>query len=245
MDFLYFFKSTIQVDVHSRLDLTIRNYSFAHVDAEVKYSCCFRLTLFYGDPAAAKRKVSWELLRKLRTVSKLPWMVIGDFNEVVGDNEVLGGRPRQLWKMSNFREVLEDCGLSDLGFKGYPFTFTNGRVGEDEYRARLDREVIDLDWRRSFPKAGVTQFHLHASDHQLLMLDMEGSECKRKKKLFRFEAMWMDHPSFGNLMGEFWNDRMDVWEDWMNCLKACRRTLSSWNSSTFGNVQRKIKDLKN
>ncbi|KAL9672899.1 hypothetical protein QQ045_029152 [Rhodiola kirilowii] len=153
------------------LDLTIRSYSIGHVDADVRYGCYFRLTLFYGDLVAAKRKFSWELFRMLSTASNLPWIVLGDFNEVLGDNEVLGVRPRQLWQMSNFREALEDCDLSDLGFKGYPFTFTNGR---------------------------------------LLLLDMEGSECKRKTKSFRFQAMWMDHPSFGKLMGEFWNDRRKI-----------------------------------
>ncbi|KAL9690658.1 hypothetical protein QQ045_011064 [Rhodiola kirilowii] len=89
------------------------------------------MTLFYGDPTVAKRKFSWELLRRLNTISNLPWIILGDFNEVLSDEEVVGVDPRKLWQMTNFRDVLEDCGLTDLGFKGFPYTFTNGRMGDD------------------------------------------------------------------------------------------------------------------
>ncbi|CAM8975431.1 unnamed protein product [Rhodiola kirilowii] len=60
------------------LDLTIRSYPIGHVDADVRYGCYFRLTLFYGDLVAAKRRFSWELLRMLSTASNLPWIVLGD-----------------------------------------------------------------------------------------------------------------------------------------------------------------------
>ncbi|KAL9691415.1 hypothetical protein QQ045_011837 [Rhodiola kirilowii] len=92
----------------------------------------------------------------------------------------------------------------------------------------------------SFPKAVVSHIDLHTSDHQLL----EGSEHRRKKKFFRFEAMWLDHPEFGKLMGDFWNSRVYDRESWINSLISCRRTLGSWNNSNFGSVQRKIKELK-
>lgn len=43
--------------------------------------------------------------------------------------------------MRDFREVLSDCNLLDLGWKGCPFTFSNKRKGDTEARARLDRAV--------------------------------------------------------------------------------------------------------
>lgn len=49
--------------------------------------------------------------------------------------------------MATFREVLEDCGLVDLGFMGLPFTYDNVRDGDANVKVRLDREVADTNWR--------------------------------------------------------------------------------------------------
>ncbi|CAM8948104.1 unnamed protein product [Rhodiola kirilowii] len=226
------------------VDLCIRSYSDWHVDMEVRDNQWSRITLFYGDPKVSGRKHSWTLLRRLCTMSNLPWMVIGDFNEVVCDDEVKGTRPRQVWQMNNFREALKDCGLSDLGFRGYLFTFSNRREGEHEMRARLDRAVADDHWRNSFPNAMISHCHLLTSDHQMLILDTEGSYFKRRKKPFRFEAMWIDHPDFERVMAECWRSSLDSHQNWQQKLNDCGRALSVWNRSKYGNVQRRIKDLK-
>lgn len=41
--------------------------------------------------------------------------------------------------ISEFREALQDCNLVDLGYKGYPFTWGNGKFGSDFVEERLDR----------------------------------------------------------------------------------------------------------
>ncbi|CAM8967066.1 unnamed protein product [Rhodiola kirilowii] len=226
------------------VDINVKSYSDWHVDMEARMTHLVRITLFYGDPKASERKHSWSLLRRLSMMSNLPWMVLGDFNEVVCDSEVKGVRSRQMWQMNNFREVLQDCGLLDLGFRGYPFTFSNRREGENEVRARLDRAVADKQWMSLFPNAVVSHYQLLASDHQLLLLDTEGSYLKRRQKLFRFEAMWMDHPDFGKVMTEFWRDGSVASLDWLQKLKECRKVLRDWNRCKFGNVQERINELK-
>lgn len=40
--------------------------------------------------------------------------------------------------MAAFRDVLADCGLTDLGFVGLPFTYDNGRDGNANVKVRLD-----------------------------------------------------------------------------------------------------------
>ncbi|KAL9678179.1 hypothetical protein QQ045_016018 [Rhodiola kirilowii] len=101
------------------VDLTVRSYSDNNVDVGIKADSSFRLTLFYGDPVASRRRLSWNLLRRLSQFGDDPWIVLGDFNEVLCDEEVRGIRPRQLWQMNNFRGVLEDYGLSDMGFRRF------------------------------------------------------------------------------------------------------------------------------
>ncbi|KAL9680696.1 hypothetical protein QQ045_012475 [Rhodiola kirilowii] len=101
----------------------------------------------------SRRLLSWELLCKLQNLDDRPWVVFGDFNEVLYSYEIRGGREN--WQMQNFRDALERCGLFDLGCEGYPFTFSNRRQGEHHVQARLDRVVVNLGWRQLFPRARV------------------------------------------------------------------------------------------
>jgi hypothetical protein len=59
--------------------------------------------------------------------------------------------------MATFRDVLTDCGLTDLGFVGLPLTYDNGRDNNANVKVRLDRAVDDSNWRDMFSAAT----HLH------------------------------------------------------------------------------------
>lgn len=82
----------------------------------------WRATGFYGQLHARKRHISWELLRTLKNQSLLPWVVFGDFNEIIHQEEKLGWLERDADQMRIFRECLNLCGLIDLGFMGQRFT---------------------------------------------------------------------------------------------------------------------------
>ena len=57
----------------------------------------WHLTRFYEESDTSKRPESWAKLSHLRGTSNLPWLVIRDFNEIIGLSEKEGGRiqPRQ------------------------------------------------------------------------------------------------------------------------------------------------------
>ncbi|KAL9668447.1 hypothetical protein QQ045_002830 [Rhodiola kirilowii] len=59
----------------SEIEVCISNYSFYHIDFIIKADKVFRATLFYGCPRSHLRHHSWDLLRKLKTLSDLPWCV--------------------------------------------------------------------------------------------------------------------------------------------------------------------------
>ncbi|CAN0925605.1 hypothetical protein LINGRAHAP2_LOCUS34855 [Linum grandiflorum] len=50
------------------------------------------------------------------------WRFTGDFNQICSSAEKSGGRLRSEFQLTGFNNALEDCGLRDLGFIGYPFT---------------------------------------------------------------------------------------------------------------------------
>ena len=77
----------------------------------------------YRDPVVSQRKFSWELVRRLKLWSDAPWLVGGDLNEVATNSELSGYRTRGPGLLEEFRMMMEDCDLSDLGFVGDMFTW--------------------------------------------------------------------------------------------------------------------------
>ncbi|KAL0431255.1 UNVERIFIED_CONTAM: hypothetical protein Sradi_0751500 [Sesamum radiatum] len=75
----------------------------------------------------ASRKETWILLRKLSQCSTRPWLCVGNYNEILSQIENEGLIPRSKWQIEDIRNCLEDCGLQDMGFMGYLFTWCNNR----------------------------------------------------------------------------------------------------------------------
>ncbi|KAL6228479.1 hypothetical protein ACLB2K_002429 [Fragaria x ananassa] len=122
------------------LDVRLLSKGRYHIDVEIHAvdgsGMNWRLTGFYGHPSAADREVSQALLRDLGDVSSLPWIVVGDFNEIVHNGEKDGGVSRNESQMRRFQSALDDTALLDLGYFGALFTWQGGGV-----RCRLNRAV--------------------------------------------------------------------------------------------------------
>ena len=58
----------------------------------------------------------------MQELSHLPWLVGGDFNEILLDSEKHGGRPRALFQMGDFQSALNSWGLNDFSCHGEQFT---------------------------------------------------------------------------------------------------------------------------
>lgn len=119
----------------------IKSFSKHHVDAVVcnENGNYWRCTGVYGHPESDQKRHTWELLRRLATLSSLPWLCFGDFNEVLNLNEKLGGREKRVNMVNEFREAIRDCDLKDLGSIGYPFTWSNRRFGPHIIEEKFDR----------------------------------------------------------------------------------------------------------
>ena len=103
----------------------------------------WRATGFYEHPDTGMCSSSWDLLKTLHSQAMLPWVVFGDFNEILHVDEKLGWKERDLNQIKAFRESLNVCGLFDLGFIGQRYTWRNGRFGDQRTLLRLDRMVAN------------------------------------------------------------------------------------------------------
>ncbi|KAL9677188.1 hypothetical protein QQ045_005416 [Rhodiola kirilowii] len=63
------------------IQLSVRSYSYNHIDCLIELSEEVSLTVFYGNHVTHRRIETWNLLRNLNQNNNLSWIVLGDFNE--------------------------------------------------------------------------------------------------------------------------------------------------------------------
>lgn len=148
-------------------DVRILSYSEGHIDAIIKKTHGFwRFSGFYGNPETEKRKFSWSLMEKLSETGDDPWIIGGDFNEIVSDEEKKGGAKRNPNQMNLFRETINRCNLIDGGYNGSKFTWRRGKNKRTQICERLDKFLINNSMAMSTNRFKVTHLSFLSSDHR-------------------------------------------------------------------------------
>ncbi|PON41073.1 Endonuclease/exonuclease/phosphatase [Trema orientale] len=100
------------------LDVLVLNFYRHHIEATISslsgtrwcFTSIYRYSKF--------KHSTWELLMRLNTHLHIPWLLGGNFNEVLAWNEKYGRDSRNNGEMFYFCKVLLDYDLDDLGFSG-------------------------------------------------------------------------------------------------------------------------------
>uniref|UniRef100_A0A2N9G5C3 CCHC-type domain-containing protein n=1 Tax=Fagus sylvatica TaxID=28930 RepID=A0A2N9G5C3_FAGSY len=235
----------------SSVAVHVQSFSNNHIDADVvmEDGLKWRVTGFYGNPVRGLRGSSWALLRHLCSTRSLPWLVLGDFNEVTSLGEQWGRIDRSLPQMAAFRDVLADCSLQDLGFQGPAFSWSNRREDGALVRARLDRCVANNDWLSLFPNHQVHHVVIAASDHMGLMVVLNPPQVVpngKRKRLFRFEHIWIRDLGCKDAIKEAWSCSVSGTPLFIVAqkIKNCRIHLLQWSQAQVNINPRLIESKK-
>uniref|UniRef100_A0A2N9IH27 Reverse transcriptase domain-containing protein n=1 Tax=Fagus sylvatica TaxID=28930 RepID=A0A2N9IH27_FAGSY len=228
--------------------VTIQNFSQNHVDSHVQLAegAKWRFTGFYGHPEGHRKWESWVLLDKLHSLDNTPWLCMGDFNEILSISERSGEVLGSTRRMQDFSDVVNRCGLIDLGFRGIPFTWENRRDGEALIQKRLDRALANAAWLDCFNLCSVSHVVCSYSDHVPLLLHMDTStrHCQPKRRPRKFEEKWSLHPECEAIIQDVWSREEAIGSPmFILCekIKHCREALYRWYKDVSGEFQNKIK----
>ena len=120
-------------------------------------------------------------MRHLHAQASLLWVYLGDFNEILSFDEK-NGNIRPMGAMMKFQQTLLHCGLVDLGFNGYHFTWRNGRSGAAFVEERLDKVVATSECREMFPRTKVRHIPTSYSNHDPILMDMNPPTQSKKRR---------------------------------------------------------------
>ena len=193
------------------INVEIKSFSKHHVDVVVhsegrRYCRCIEV---YSHPETDQKKHTWELLRRLTGLSSLHWLCFRDFNEVLNLNEKFRDRDRRANMVNDFKEVVKDFNLTDLGSTEYPFTWSNRRFEVNIIEERLDKCLGNSSWRESLQEKAAQNLISWSSDHNPLMMEVleKGRGNRYSRKTFHrihYEDMWSPYKKCKEIVKKEW-----------------------------------------
>lgn len=134
-----------------------------------------------------------------------PWLLVGDFNCVLGCSWRKGWGPSQDCFLFWFPRDVFSYDSLHLPTKGLPYTWTNRRGTRNQVEIRLDLCLCNFQSIDAY-MVFVEMFHFTpyiSSDHCPLLVSFSKVTLITLKTPFWFHSMWLDHPYFLSLV--------DVW----------------------------------
>ncbi|KAF7127845.1 hypothetical protein RHSIM_Rhsim11G0006400 [Rhododendron simsii] len=168
---------------NKEVELAAKNF-FHVIVTDKSVFLCWVATFVYGCPMRSGRTLVWENIIQIARSEKFPWLCMGDFNQVLRVEDKLEGLLLSQSQISAFHEMISECGLVDLEYKGTKFTWKNNRNAESFIMEPM------------------------GSDHNPLLLNM-AVPLNKVDKPFRFESFWVTYEESKEVIKTAWNQGCD------------------------------------
>ncbi|KAG7595232.1 hypothetical protein ISN45_Aa01g039400 [Arabidopsis thaliana x Arabidopsis arenosa] len=211
------------------------------IDLHIQFgSVNFFVSCVYGAPVYSSSQLVWERLSRIGVQRLEPWCMLGDFNAILHNGEKLGGPRRGDASFLPFKDMLENCQMSELPGKGNPFTW-GGKRNELWIQSKLDRCFGNKNWFRQFPVANQTFLDRRGSDHRAVLVRLTTTRDEYRG-CFRFDKRLFNKPLVKEAISGAWNGpQVNGGFLVSNKLKMVRKALSRWKKENNLNSLTKIK----
>ncbi|KAM1548604.1 hypothetical protein ACFX1Z_009769 [Malus domestica] len=206
--------------------------------------CQWRLFGIYASTNERKQRGQWMQLSRRLEKDRENCLLVGDFKDILSNEEKKGGNQRKAFSMQDFRDFVAQNELVDLGYEGYPFTWQNNQEARP-IQLRLDHGLATSGWHELYPDTTIRHIVLEGSDHALLLMSTEKIKAWTGRK-FSFDARWSKMKECWDLVAGEWWIRPEGSHAFWFCekMKKLRRTLNEWYRGRGRNSKKSIDHLK-
>lgn len=216
------------------------------IDTKVEVgSLSFFLTCVYGDPVVARRKVVWDHLADIAVRRDEAWILTGDFNELMSNEEKLGGAVRSEASFWDFRNMASTCKIRELRSSGNRLSWAGVR-DRAWVQCRLDRSFGNDEWFNLFPRAHVEYLKMWASDHRPLLISFSLENGDSSRGRFYFDKRMVGKTGFEEAVRRGWqgsDSSADI--GILERIASCRKEMAKWKKSAGVNSRDNISWLSN
>lgn len=189
-----------------------------------------------------------DLLRHMAVQYDLPWIIGGDFNEIL-NNEEKEGVPHSDQLIEMFLLASVECSLSDLGFVGNKFTWSNHRSAPYTVCCRLNKVCANSSWVKLHTESFVKHLRYTGSDHVPLLFHIHLPRSQlgeTRRRPWRFEAQWIRRFECEDIIKDGWQSSAasDSFERLFHGVDACQMGLRLLMRGGLTNPKKRITELR-
>lgn len=171
----------------------------------------FKITAIYARCNAMERLELWEELEDIADHTQIPWIIGGDCNVILTEEEKQGGSSFTNAESVEFTNCIAKCALLELKFTGSTYTWWNGRIEEECIFKRLDRVLVNQEFLDVLPSSIIHHLVRQGSDNAPLHVICNSREDPVMKP-FKFLIFgpsiinlwrWSRITGMWNLLGSF------------------------------------------
>lgn len=149
-----------------------------------------------------------------------------DFNDLMYAKKKVGGRAHPQVLLDGFCNIIEECGLYDLGYTGSTYTWERFRGTNKWVQERLDRGLVNDEWKQTFPEAELSVIDVSTSDHLPILLQLNRKIYVPKRRRFKFENLWLREKDCMKIVESSWNEVQHA--DIVCKINKCATKLEEW-----------------
>ncbi|XP_021767521.1 uncharacterized protein LOC110731911 [Chenopodium quinoa] len=155
--------------------------------------------------------------------------MVGDFNDTASMSERNGnGGSEMQIRCREFSNWIENNGFIDMGCSGPEHTWFQGNSPATFNSTRLDRGIINDEWRLRFVEGALRNLPRTASDHCPILISTTGfAQVPTTIKPFRFQAAWLHHEKFEEFVIQNWRNDVPI----VQFLKLRRNRINTLQNS--------------
>lgn len=188
---------------HNSTTLNVLDIGDQFIHAEIKCLLSekvFIATFVYGFNILVKRRPLWNELKNFGIGLSMPWLVLGDFNNVLSPNEKKGGLMVKNYETKDFVDCVASLDLIDVKSIGCFYTWMSPKVC-----SKLDRVMVNNMWITS-ALVGLAEFVAPgcSSDHTITIVSCIEEQKTKEKIPFKFLNMWTLCEDFLTVVSRKW-----------------------------------------
>lgn len=202
------------------------------------------VTTVYAFNEPNDRVSLWDDIKLLGANIDMPWLVYGDFNTSLHQNERIRNGIVVPSNTNELQSLTMDAGLMDLRFTGHFLTWSDNHDANCRMYCKLDRALVNSSWLSHFDHSQAVFLPPGVSDHSPCVVKL-GVAPYTNKHIFRFCNMWVKDDNFDVLVKNAWSTHITgtpMYRVVMK-LKAVKMALKQLHRDQYSKISDKVKSV--